>query len=65
MGAGCRLEAPVAEGDSLGFSDGGNRRDWFPRVRGPRAASCAEWNHINKDAFLKKLLVLFSPFLNS
>jgi hypothetical protein len=48
IGAGCRPEAPVAERGPVGFSDGGNRRDWFPRVRGPRAASCAEWNHITE-----------------
>jgi hypothetical protein len=45
IGAGCRPEVPVAERGPVGFSDGGNRRDWFPEVRGPRAASCAEWNH--------------------
>jgi hypothetical protein len=25
-----RPQAPVAEGGPIGFSDGGNRRDWFP-----------------------------------
>ena len=25
-----RPKAPVAEGGPVGFSDGGNRRDWFP-----------------------------------
>jgi hypothetical protein len=50
IGAGCRPEAPVAERGPVGFSEGGNRRDWFPGVRRPRAASCAEWNHINGDA---------------
>jgi hypothetical protein len=33
-----RPQAPVAEGGPVGFSDGGNRRDWFPGARGPRAA---------------------------
>jgi hypothetical protein len=51
IGAGCRPEASVAERGPVGFSDGGNRRDWFPGVRGPRAASCAEWNNINGDAY--------------
>jgi len=40
MDAGGRPEAPVAEEGPVGFSDGGNRRDWFPGVRGRRAASC-------------------------
>jgi hypothetical protein len=52
IGVGCRPEAPVAERGPVGFSDGGNRRDWFPGVQGPRAASYAEWNHINGDAYL-------------
>ena len=30
----CRPQAPVAEGGPVGFSDGGDRRDWFPGVRG-------------------------------
>jgi hypothetical protein len=25
-----RPQVPVAEGGPVGFSDGGNRRDWFP-----------------------------------
>ena len=29
-----RPQAPVAEGGPVGFSDGGNRRDWFPGARG-------------------------------
>ena len=33
-----RPQAPVAEGGPVGFSDGGNRRDWFPEARGLRAA---------------------------
>jgi len=33
-----RPQAPVAEGGPVGFSDGGNRRDWFPRARGQGAA---------------------------
>jgi len=50
-GTGGRPEAPVAEGGPVGFSDGGNRRDWFPGVRGLRAASSAEWNHTNGNAY--------------
>jgi hypothetical protein len=42
-GAGSRPKAPVTEG--------GNRRDWFPGVRGPRAASSADWNHTIRDAY--------------
>ena len=38
-GTECRPRAPVAEGGPVGLSDGGNRRDWFPGVRGQRAAS--------------------------
>ena len=34
MCAGGRPEAPVAEEGPVGLSDGGNRRDWFPGVRG-------------------------------
>jgi hypothetical protein len=49
LGAGGRPEASVAEGGPVGFSDGGNRRDWFPGVRGLRAASNAEGrSHILK-----------------
>jgi len=33
-----RPQAPVAEGGPVGFSDGGNRRDWFSGARGLRAA---------------------------
>jgi hypothetical protein len=33
-----RPQAPVAEGGPVGFSDGGNRRDWFPGAQGLRAA---------------------------
>jgi hypothetical protein len=33
------LEVPVAEGGPVGLSDGENRRDWFPGVRGLRTAS--------------------------
>jgi len=33
-GTECRPQAPVAEGGPVGFFDGGNRRDWFPRGRG-------------------------------
>jgi hypothetical protein len=33
-----RPQAPVAEGGAVGFSDGGNRRDWFPGARGLGAA---------------------------
>jgi len=33
-----RPQAPVAEGGPGGFSDGGNRRDWFPGAWGLRAA---------------------------
>ena len=33
-GTECRPQAPVAEGGPVGFFDGGNRRDWFPGVRG-------------------------------
>jgi len=51
LGAGGRPEAPVAEGGPVGFSDGGNRRDWFPGVRGLRATSSAEWNHTNGNAY--------------
>ena len=51
MCAGGRPEAPVAEGRPVGFSDGGNRRDWFPGVRGPRVASCTILNHTNGDTY--------------
>jgi hypothetical protein len=47
MCAGGRPKAPVAEGGPVDLSDGGNRRDWFPGVRGPRAASCDTWNQTN------------------
>jgi len=30
-GIGCPQD-PIAEGGLVGFSDGGNRRDWFPGV---------------------------------
>jgi len=51
IGAGCRPKAPVAEGGPIGFTDGGNRRDWFPGVRGPRAASCAYFPiEVNKSS---------------
>jgi len=33
-----RPQVPVAEGGPVGFSDGGNRRDWFPGARGLGAA---------------------------
>jgi hypothetical protein len=33
-----RPKDPVAEGGPVGFSYGGNRRDWFPGARGVRAA---------------------------
>ena len=36
LGAGGRPEAPVAEGGPVGFLDGGNRRDWFPRGPGAK-----------------------------
>jgi len=38
MGAGSCPEAPVAEGEPVGSSDGGNRRDWFPGVRGAKGS---------------------------
>ncbi len=40
MGAGCRLEAPVAEGDPSVFPMGETR-----------VASCDEWNRINRYAW--------------
>ena len=55
MCAGGRPEAPVAEEGPIGFADGGNRRDWFPGVRGPRAASCATCNHTNGDIYVMSL----------
>ena len=33
-GTECRPQAPLAEGGPVGFSYGGNRRDWFPGGRG-------------------------------
>jgi len=33
-GTECRPQAPVAEGGPVDLFDGGNRRDWFPGVRG-------------------------------
>jgi len=51
MVAGGRPKAPVAEGGPVVF-DGGNRRDWFPGVRGPRAASCDQRNHENRNDYL-------------
>jgi len=33
-GPGCHSQDPVAEGGPVGLSDGGNRRDWFPRGSG-------------------------------
>ena len=50
LGTGGRPAAPVAEGGPVGFTAGGNRRDWFPGVRGLRAASSAEGNHTNGNA---------------
>jgi hypothetical protein len=63
IGAGCRPEAPVAERGPVGFSDGGNRRGWFRGVLGPRAVSCAEWNHINGDAYTETVLIENRPYL--
>ncbi len=40
-GAGDRSEAPVAEGGPVGYSDVGNRQDWFSGVRRPGAVSSA------------------------
>jgi hypothetical protein len=51
MGAGGFPGAPVAEGRPVDFFDGGNRRDWFPGVRGPREVSCTQLNHINGGAY--------------
>ncbi len=31
--------SPRSGGGPVGLSDGGNRRDWFPGVRGQRVAS--------------------------
>jgi len=45
-----RCQASLGRGP-VGFSDGGNRRDWFPGVRGPRAASSAEGNHTHGNAY--------------
>jgi nicotinamidase-related amidase len=52
IGAGCCPRAPVAERGPVGFSGEWNRRDWFPGVRRPGAASCAEWNQLDGDAHL-------------
>jgi len=39
--------------------DGGNRRDWFPGVRGPRAAPGAHQNHTNAHVYTKLLILDF------
>ena len=46
-----RERYPPGLPSKIGFSDGGNRRDWFPGVRGRRAASCATWNHTNGEVY--------------
>jgi len=52
LGVGGRPKAPVAEGGPVVF-DGENRRDWFPGVRGMRAAPCAQLYHIKNAIFNK------------
>jgi hypothetical protein len=47
-----RPQVPVAEGGPVGFSDGGNRRDWFPGGCGrPK-------RRLNGDVILINVLIL-------
>ena len=60
-GAEAALKPPVAERGPIGKADGGNRRDWFPRVRGLRAAPVP---HIFSHIYFVRMRTLLTLVLD-